>query len=206
MTSPTEAETMTAIAIEGGKGPASALKPERLPIPEPGPGQILIQVKAAGVNRPDIAQRMGAYPPPPGAPSTLGLEVAGVVAKAAGRWKVGDKVTARLGGGGYAEYAVVDARHALPIPAGLDFEQAAGLPETVFTVFANVFEHGGAALGAWFMTLFIQRAAHRDTQAIQAKLDELLRAHGDARTEMANLDADEPEEIERLREREQARA
>ncbi len=151
MTSPLEAETMTVIAIEGGKGPASALHPVRQPIPEPGPGQILIKVKAAGVNRPDIVQRNGGYPPPPGAPDTMGLEVAGEVARAAGRWKVGDKVCALLGGGGYAEYAVVDARHALPIPAGLSFEQAAGLPETVFTVYANVFEHGRLKAGETLM-------------------------------------------------------
>ena len=151
MTSPVDAETMTAIAIEGGKGPASALKPVQIPIPEPKAGEILIQVKAAGVNRPDLVQRLGAYPPPPGAPETLGLEVAGVVAKAAGRWKVGDKVCALLGGGGYAEYAVVDARHALPIPDGLSFEEAAGLPETVFTVFANVFEHGALKAGETLM-------------------------------------------------------
>lgn len=147
MTSSTEAETMTAIAVEGGRGPASALKPVRIARPQPGPGEILIKVRAAGVNRPDIVQRLGMYPPPPGAPDTLGLEVAGEVAVAAGRWKVGDKVTALLGGGGYAEYAVVDARHALPIPAGFSFEDAAGLPETVFTVYANVFEHGGLKAG-----------------------------------------------------------
>ncbi|MBI1199704.1 MAG: zinc-binding dehydrogenase [Phenylobacterium sp.] len=138
---------MTAIAVEGGRGPASALTPARLPLPQPGPGQILIQVRAAGVNRPDIVQRMGMYPPPPGAPDTLGLEVAGVVARDGGRWKAGDKVCALLGGGGYAEYAVCDARHALPIPDGLSFEEAAGLPETVFTVYANVFEHGALKAG-----------------------------------------------------------
>ena len=147
MTSPVEAETMTAIAVEGGRGPASALKPVRLPLPQPRSGEVLIRVRAAGVNRPDIAQRMGMYPPPPGAPETLGLEVAGEVLVAAGRWKAGDRVTALLGGGGYAEYAVVDARHALPIPDGLSFEEAAGLPETVFTVYANVFEHGGLKAG-----------------------------------------------------------
>lgn len=147
MTSSTEAETMTAIAVEGGRGPASALKPVRIPRPQAKPGEILIKVRAAGVNRPDIVQRLGMYPPPPGAPDTLGLEVAGEVAVAAGRWKAGDKVTALLGGGGYAEYAVVDARHALPIPAGFSFEDAAGLPETVFTVYANVFEHGGLKAG-----------------------------------------------------------
>jgi putative PIG3 family NAD(P)H quinone oxidoreductase len=135
-------ETMTAIAVEGGKGPAEALKPVQIARPEPGPGQIRIKVKAAGINRPDILQRLGGYPPPPGAPDTMGLEVAGEVDVAAGRWKAGDLVCALLGGGGYAQYAVCDARHALPIPAGLDLVQAAGLPETVFTVWANVFEHG----------------------------------------------------------------
>lgn len=145
------ADTMTAIAIEGGKGPAEALHPAVADRPAPGPGQILVKVEAAGVNRPDLLQRLGFYPPPPGAPATLGLEVAGeVVANGeggAGRWKVGDKVCALLGGGGYAEYAVVDARHALPIPRGLDIVHAAALPETVFTVFANVFEHGGLKAG-----------------------------------------------------------
>jgi putative PIG3 family NAD(P)H quinone oxidoreductase len=147
MTSPLEAETMTAIAIEGGKGPASALHAVQRPRPKPGPGEILVRVRAAGVNRPDLIQRLGMYPPPPGAPDTMGLEVAGEVAVAAGRWKVGDRVCALLGGGGYAEYAAVDARHALPIPDGLSFEEAAGLPETVFTVYANVFEHGGLKAG-----------------------------------------------------------
>jgi len=147
MTSPLEAETMTAIAVEGGKGPASALRPVRLPLPQPKAGEVLIRVRAAGVNRPDIIQRLGMYPPPPGAPETLGLEVAGEVAVAAGRWQAGDRVCALLGGGGYADYAVVDARHALPIPGGLSFEAAAGLPETVFTVYANVFEHGALKAG-----------------------------------------------------------
>ncbi|HVK42789.1 MAG TPA: NAD(P)H-quinone oxidoreductase [Phenylobacterium sp.] len=144
-------ETMTAITVEGGRGPAENLKAVSIPRPVPGPGQILIKVHAAGVNRPDLAQRMGAYPPPPGAPDTLGLEVAGEVVVAAGRWKVGDRVCALLGGGGYAEYAVCDARHALPIPDGLDYVQAAALPETVFTVFANAFEHGSLKAGETLM-------------------------------------------------------
>ncbi|MDP2258770.1 MAG: NAD(P)H-quinone oxidoreductase [Caulobacter sp.] len=138
---------MTAIAIEGGKGAAEALKPVQLPVPVPANGEILIRVMAAGVNRPDIVQRLGFYPAPAGAPETLGLEVAGEVVTAAGRWKVGDRVCALLGGGGYAEYAVVDARHALPVPEGMTLEQAAGLPETVFTVYANVFEHGALKAG-----------------------------------------------------------
>ncbi|MBI1686550.1 NAD(P)H-quinone oxidoreductase [Caulobacter hibisci] len=140
-------QTMTAIEIEGGKGAADALRPAQVERPVPGPGEILIRVRAAGVNRPDLLQRLGFYPPPPGAPTTLGLEVAGEVEVAAGRWRVGDKVCALLGGGGYAEYAVVDARQALPIPEGFDFVHAAALPETVFTVFANVFEHGGLKPG-----------------------------------------------------------
>jgi NADPH2:quinone reductase len=140
-------KTMTAIEIEGGKGEASALHAAQIDTPSPAEGQILIAVRAAGVNRPDILQRKGAYPPPPGAPHTLGLEVAGEVAVAAGRWKVGDKVTALLGGGGYAQYVAVDARHALPIPDNLDFVQAGALPETVFTVFVNVFEHGALKAG-----------------------------------------------------------
>ena len=144
-------QIMTAIAVEGGKGPAEALKAAQIERPSPGPGQILIAVKAAGVNRPDLLQRLGYYPPPPGAPATLGLEVAGEVAQAAGRWKVGDRVCALLGGGGYAEYAVCDARHALPIPTGLSFVEAAGLPETVFTVYANVFEHGALKAGETLM-------------------------------------------------------
>jgi putative PIG3 family NAD(P)H quinone oxidoreductase len=147
-------DQMTAIAIEGGKGPASALKPVRVATPRPAAGQILVQVKAAGVNRPDLIQRMGFYPPPPGAPDTLGLEISGLVAAVGdgvARWNEGDPVVALLGGGGYAEYAVVDARHALPIPGGLDFVQAAGLPETVFTVWANVFEHGALKAGETLM-------------------------------------------------------
>jgi putative PIG3 family NAD(P)H quinone oxidoreductase len=144
-------EMMTAIAIEGGKGPAEALKPVQIPRPQPSDGQILIRVRAAGINRPDILQRLGGYPPPPGAPDTMGLEVAGEVEVGSGRWKAGDKVCALLGGGGYSEYAVCDARHALPLPKGLDFIEAAGLPETVFTVFANVFEHGALKAGETLM-------------------------------------------------------
>src|SRR5678815_4777833 len=109
------AKTMLAIAVRDGAGPPSALHAVQSPVPTARAGEILIRVRAAGVNRPDLLQRMGNYPPPPGAPDTLGLEVAGDVVLAAGRWRVGDKVCALLGGGGYAEYATVDARHALPI-------------------------------------------------------------------------------------------
>ena len=136
---------MRAITIRGGKGGADALELQDVPVPELGPGQVLVRVRAAGVNRPDLLQRAGRYPPPPGASEILGLEVAGEIAAAGegvARWREGDHVTALLAGGGYAEYALVDARHVLPIPAGLDFVQAAALPETVFTVWANVFEGG----------------------------------------------------------------
>lgn len=145
-------DLMTAIAIRGGAGPADALHPVQAARPVPREGELLLRVHAAGVNRPDILQREGRYPPPPGAPDGLGLEVAGEVVTGAGRWQPGDRVCALLGGGGYAEYAVVDARHALPIPAGLDpagldMVQAASLPETVFTVYANVFGHGALQAG-----------------------------------------------------------
>jgi putative PIG3 family NAD(P)H quinone oxidoreductase len=164
-------ETMTAIAIEGGKGPADALHPQVVERPTPGPGQILIRVRAAGVNRPDLLQRLGFYPPPPGAPTTLGLEVAGEVVIGSGRWTEGDTVCALLGGGGYAQYAVVDARHALPIPQGFDFAHAAALPETVFTVFANVFEHGALKPGE---TLLI----HGGTSGIGTTAIAMAKAHG----------------------------
>ena len=141
---------MRVIEIKGGSGPAEALRLAERPDPVAGPGEIRIRIRAAGVNRPDLLQRNGGYPPPPGAPDIMGLEVAGEVdqvGEGVTRWTVGDRVCALLGGGGYAEYAVVDARHALPIPDGLDFVQAAALPETVFTVFANVFEAGGLKAG-----------------------------------------------------------
>ena len=184
---------MTAITVEGGRGPAENLKAATIPRPVPGPGQILIKVHAAGVNRPDLAQRIGAYPPPPGAPDTLGLEVAGEVLVAAGRWKVGDKVCALLGGGGYAEYAVCDARHALPIPAGLDYVQAAALPETVFTVFANVFEHGSLKSGETLMvhgaTSGIGTTAIQMAKAAGAKVIATSRGAGKA-AEALKLGAD----------------
>ena len=143
--------TMTAIAIRNGKGDADALHAVEQARPQPGPGQVLIRVHAAGINRPDLLQRGGHYPPPPGAPETLGLEVAGDVVVAAGRWKVGDRVCALLGGGGYAQYAVVDARHVLPVPDGMTLVQAAALPETIFTAYANLFEHGRLAAGEWLL-------------------------------------------------------
>jgi NADPH2:quinone reductase len=141
---------MRVIEIAGGAGPAEALGVAERPDPVAGPGQIRVRVRAAGVNRPDLVQRLGLYPPPPGASDILGLEVAGEVDQVGDgvtRWTVGDRVCALLGGGGYADLAVVDARHALPIPAGMDVVEAAGLPETVCTVFANVFEAGALKAG-----------------------------------------------------------
>lgn len=165
---------MRVIEIEGGSGPAEALKIAERPDPVAGPGQVLIRVRAAGVNRPDLLQRTGAYPPPPGASDVLGLEIAGeieAVGDGVTRWTVGDRVCALLGGGGYAESAVVDARHVLPIPEGLDFVQAAVLPETVFTVFANVFEGGALKAGE---TLLI----HGATSGIGVTAIQMAKAAG----------------------------
>ncbi|VAW15222.1 Quinone oxidoreductase [hydrothermal vent metagenome] len=143
-------EQMAAIAISA-PGPPEVLKLEHRAVPWPETGQILIRVEAAGVNRPDVFQRLGLYPPPPGAPSTPGLEVAGeVVAMGRGpgtRHDIGDRVTALVAGGGYAEYCLAHDAHALPIPAGLTAIQAAGLPETVFTVWSNVFVRAGLKSG-----------------------------------------------------------
>jgi len=113
--------------------------------PRPGPGEILIEVHFAGINRPDVLQRSGRYPPPPGASPILGLEVAGTVAalgEGVTEWKVSQRVTALVPGGGYAEYCTAPAAHALPIPEGLDLAQAAALPETWFTVWANLVDLG----------------------------------------------------------------
>lgn len=150
---------MKAIEIQQAGGPEVLVPCER-PMPEPAAGEVLIKVAAAGVNRPDVLQRMGAYPPPPGASDLPGLEVAGEIvggdAEAHG-WKIGDQVCALITGGGYAEYCVAPAQQCLPIPKGLSLAEAAGLPETYFTVWSNVFErarlqpgesllvHGGAS-------------------------------------------------------------
>lgn len=144
-------DEMTSIAIAGGVGGADALMPVRTPMPVAADHEILIRVAAAGVNRPDIAQRMGLYAPPPDASPILGLEVAGVVEQAAGRWGVGDRVCALVNGGGYAEYVRVDASQALPVPDGFGWEDAASLPETIFTVYANVFGHGALKAGETFL-------------------------------------------------------
>ena len=126
------------------------LKPLTMPTPAPGAGEVLIKVAAAGVNRPDVLQRIGAYPPPPGASEIPGLEVAGEVValgEGASLWKTGDKVCALVAGGGYAEYCSVHETNALPVPDGLTMAEAAGVPETFFTVWTNVFERGALKPG-----------------------------------------------------------
>jgi NADPH2:quinone reductase len=135
---------MTAIAISAPGGP-EVLQPTVLPVPQPGPGEVLIRVAAAGVNRPDVLQRMGFYPPPPGASDLPGLEVAGtIVAVGAGgdAELLGQAVCALVAGGGYAEYCTAPVGSCLPVPKGFSMEEAAALPETVFTVWHNLFERG----------------------------------------------------------------
>ena len=144
---------MTAIGIPKPGGP-EALVPEQRPVPKPAANEVLIKVAAAGVNRPDVAQRTGNYPPPPGASDIPGLEIAGeVVALGTGaaRFKLGDKVMALVPGGGYAEYCTAHETHALPVPAQLSMNEAAGIPETFFTVWHNVFERGALKSGETFL-------------------------------------------------------
>jgi len=142
-------ETMTAIEIRRPGGP-EVLVPASRPVPRSNSGEVLIRVAAAGVNRPDLLQRQGGYPPPPGASDIPGLEVAGtVVSLGAGvtRWREGEEVCALVAGGGYAEYCPAPEPQCLPIPAGLDLVKAAALPETYFTVWTNVFERGRLRTG-----------------------------------------------------------
>jgi len=123
-------------------------------VPAPKPGEVLIAVAAAGVNRPDVLQRMGRYPVPPGASDLPGLEVAGTIAELGAevtQWKKGDRVCALTPGGGYAEHCIAPASSCLPLPKGLDFVQAASLPETYFTVWSNVFDRGGLEAGETFL-------------------------------------------------------
>lgn len=140
---------MQAISITEPGGPA-VLRAIDLPVPRPGPSEVLIRIAAAGVNRPDVLQRLGRYPVPPGASPLPGLEVAGEVVAAGaevGRWKTGDVVMALTHGGGYAEYCVADAGHCLPVPARLSLVEAAAIPETFFTVWYNVFMRCALAEG-----------------------------------------------------------
>ncbi|MGH6665974.1 MAG: NAD(P)H-quinone oxidoreductase, partial [Pseudolabrys sp.] len=145
-------DRMTAIGIKAFGAP-EMLVPEQRAVPKPGAGEILVKVAAAGVNRPDVMQRQGNYPPPPGAPDIPGLEIAGeVVALGSGvkRWKVGDRVFALVVGGGYAEYCLAHESHALPL-SGLPMVEAAAIPETFFTVWHNMVERGGLKSGENFL-------------------------------------------------------
>jgi putative PIG3 family NAD(P)H quinone oxidoreductase len=144
---------MKAVEISRPGGP-EVLKPVERPLPVLQPGEVLIKVAAAGVNGPDLMQRKGLYPAPAGAPDLPGLEVSGEIVSVsppAARWSVGDPVTALTNGGGYAEYCAVDAQHCLPLPKGVGMIDAAGLPETFFTVWSNVFIVAGLAAGETFL-------------------------------------------------------
>ena len=135
---------MTAIEIREPGGPDVLIAAER-PRPSPGPGEVLVEVAAAGVNRPDVMQRRGSYPPPPGASDLPGLEIAGIVVEVGAGvfdWRIGDRVCALVAGGGYAEYCAAPAPQCLPAPRGTDLVGAAAIPETFFTVWTNVFERG----------------------------------------------------------------
>ena len=144
---------MIAIAITKPGGP-DVLKPTDIPVPVPGPGTVLIRVAAAGVNRPDLMQREGKYPPPADASDIPGLEVSGVIASCGPgvkRWHEGDQVCALVSGGGYAEYCVAPDVQCLPVPAAIDLVSAAGMPETTFTVWTNVYERGRLRAGETFL-------------------------------------------------------
>lgn len=141
--------TMTAMGFDTPGGP-EVFRPETLPVPQPGGGEVLVRVAYAGVNRPDVIQRQGFYPPPPGASPIPGLEIAGEIVAVGGgvgaEW-LGQKVCALVSGGGYAEYCLATFAHCLPVPEGVSLAEAAALPETLFTVWHNVFERGFACEG-----------------------------------------------------------
>jgi NADPH:quinone reductase len=162
---------MTAIEIVEPGGP-DVLQPGSRPVPTPAPGEVLVRVEAAGVNRPDAMQRLGRYPPPQGASDIPGLEIAGVVmsAPSPGRWSAGDRVCALVAGGGYAEYCAVPAGQCLPIPDGVDAVSAAALPETVFTVWTNLFQRGRLRAGERVLV-------HGGTSGIGTTAIQLARAH-----------------------------
>jgi putative PIG3 family NAD(P)H quinone oxidoreductase len=166
-------KTMTAMAASSPGGP-EMLVPISRPVPAPGPAEILIRVRACGVNRPDLLQRQGVYPPPPGASDLIGLEVAGEVV-AIGQdvtiWQIGDRVTALTNGGGYAQYCAVPAIQALRLPNGFDWAEAAALPENFFTVWSNVFERGRLRPGETFLV-------HGGTSGIGTCAIQLAAAHG----------------------------
>jgi NADPH:quinone reductase len=163
------------IAIEISEpGPPEVLVPVERPRPAPAAGEVLIKVDAAGVNRPDIMQRLGKYAPPPGASDIPGLEVAGTIAESGSgveRWRIGDRVCALVAGGGYAEYCAAPAPQCLPVPAPLDAIAAAALPETFFTVWTNVFERGRLNAGESMLV-------HGGSSGIGTTAIQLARAFG----------------------------
>lgn len=164
----------TRIVTAPQPGGPEALRLEEVTIDPPGPGEILIKVAAAGVNRPDVIERMGFYPAPPGAPKGLGLEVSGTVlavGEGAGGFAIGQPVCALVAGGGYADIARARAGSVLPVPAGVDLVQAAGLPETVFTVWTNVFEAGALRPGERFLV-------HGGSSGIGTTAIQMAKAHG----------------------------
>lgn len=164
---------MTVVAISKPGGP-EVLVPEQRSIPQPGPDEILVKVEAAGVNRPDVAQRSGAYPPPPGASDLPGLEIAGevvAVGSNAKRHKVGDKVMSLVAGGGYAQYCIAQDAQAMSVPPALSIKEAGALPETLMTVWHNVFERGGLKEGE---TLLI----HGGSSGIGTMAIQLAKAFG----------------------------
>jgi NADPH2:quinone reductase len=166
-------DTMRAVIAHGGGGP-EVLQLVSRPVPRPGPGELLVKVAAAGINRPDVLQRQGGYPPPPGAPDILGLEIAGeviAVAPDATRHTLGATVMGLVAGGGYAEYAVVHESNALSVPAGLSAAEAGAIPETYFTVWTNVFERGRLEKGE---TLLV----HGGTSGIGTTAIQLAKAFG----------------------------
>jgi putative PIG3 family NAD(P)H quinone oxidoreductase len=144
---------MTAVGYDAPGGP-EVLRPETVRVPRPGPGEVLVKVAFAGVNRPDVVQRLGNYPPPPGASPIPGLEVSGTIAAlgdGVSQFLPGQEVCALVSGGGYAQYCIAKAGHCLPVPEGLSLAEAAALPETLFTVWHNVFERGLAREGEWLL-------------------------------------------------------
>ncbi|HCP00876.1 MAG: NAD(P)H-quinone oxidoreductase [Alphaproteobacteria bacterium] len=168
-------DVMRAIEISKPGGP-EVLKPTERPVPVPRDGEVLIRVCAAGVNRPDLAQRKGVYPAPPGASDLPGLEVAGEIValgENTSEWKTGNEACALVSGGGYAEYVAVPGSQTLPIPEGLDMIQAAGVPETFFTVWANVFDRGRFRPGERFLV-------HGGSSGIGTTAIQLCKAFGAA--------------------------
>ncbi|MGH1418682.1 MAG: NAD(P)H-quinone oxidoreductase [Hyphomicrobiaceae bacterium] len=166
-------KTMAAIEIQGQGGP-EVLHAQTIPTPKPDKGHVVIKVSAAGINRPDIMQRCGTYPAPKGHSTTPGLEISGTIAAVgdgASRFKIDDRVMALVNGGGYAEYCIADETSCLPVPSNLSMIEAAGIPETFFTVWHNVFERGQLQANEWFLV-------HGGTSGIGVTAIQLAKAFG----------------------------